>query len=107
MTKLLEPYITTFCRALGLRVVKPWEPIPAVQESGEVRLLWDVSIPTDRVLEHRRPDMTLVLKRSKKILLIEVACAYMIPSWKRERVKRGPSTMSWLLILQISMLVST
>ena len=64
------------CKVLGLKALKPWEPIPAVQENDRARLLWDASIPTDRMLEHRRPDITLVLKKSKKILLLEMACAY-------------------------------
>ena len=75
------------CRTLDLRVLKPWEPIPPVQESDEVRLLWDPSIPTDRVLEHRRPDVVLVMKKDRKIFLIEMACAFDPLLAEREKEK--------------------
>lgn len=42
--------------SLGLKVLKPWELILAVQVSDEVRLQLD---PMDRELEHRRPDVVL------------------------------------------------
>ena len=71
------------CRTLGLKVLMPWEPIPPVQDNDKAKLLWDPSIPTDRVLEHRRPDMVLTLKLRSTILLFEMACAY--DSLLRER----------------------
>lgn len=64
------------CRNLGLRMSKPWEPIPPVLENDSVVLRWDPSIPTDRVLEHRRPDMVLIQKDRKRVVLCEMACAY-------------------------------
>ena len=64
------------CRKLGLKVFKPWKSIPAVQETDRARLMWDVSLSTDRALVHRRPDITLTLKESKTTLLLEMACCY-------------------------------
>ena len=64
------------CRKLGLRAPEPWEPVPAVQENSKARMLWDVCHPTDREVEDRRPDLTLVLKEQNTVLLLEMACAY-------------------------------
>ena len=64
------------CRKLGLKVFKPWEPIPVVQENDRARLMWDVSSPTDRALVHWCPDITLTLKESKSTLLLQMACCY-------------------------------
>ena len=38
------------CRKLGLKVFKPSEPFPAVQDNDRARMMWDVSLPTDRAL---------------------------------------------------------
>jgi len=39
----------------------------------KVRILWDVSIQTDHVVEHRRPDIVFVEKDHKTALLIDIA----------------------------------
>ena len=77
------------CRTLELKVLKPWEPIPAVHESDKVRLQWDPSVPTDRVLEHRRPDVVLTLKHKTKVFLLEMACAFNPLIEEREKEKAG------------------
>ena len=82
------------CRKLGLKVFKPWEPIPVVQENDRARLMWDVSSPTDRALVHWRTDITLTLKESKTTLLLEMACCY--DSLLEEREKSNRSTKSLL-----------
>ena len=50
------------CRVMGHRLIRRWEPIPPAQENDQVRFQWDPSILTDRMLEHRRPDVVLALK---------------------------------------------
>ena len=47
---------------MRLRLIRPWEPIPLVQQNDRVRVQWDPSIPTNRMLEHRGPDVVLALK---------------------------------------------
>ena len=42
-------------------------------ENGEVRITWDITIYTDKVLKHNRPDITLVHKDRQKWTLIDVA----------------------------------
>ena len=45
-----------------------------VDDDEKGKLLWDVSIQTDKKLDHNRPDIVLVDKQSKSCLIIDVAC---------------------------------
>lgn len=58
-----------------------------MQESDRVVLQWDPSVPTDRILEHRRPDMVLIEKRRKRVILLEMACAFDSLVEEREQEK--------------------
>ena len=42
-------------------------------ENGEVRITWDMTIYTDKVLRHNRPDITLMHKDTRKWTLIDIA----------------------------------
>ena len=42
-------------------------------ENGEVRVAWDMTIYTDKVLKHNRPDITRVHKDTQKWTLIDIA----------------------------------
>ena len=44
-----------------------------VTENEEVKLLWDFSLRTDKVIEARRPDIVLVDKIKKSCIIIDVA----------------------------------
>ena len=48
------------------------EPEP-VQENERCKLLWDFTIQTDKVLEHRRPDTVVIDKEKKECILIDLA----------------------------------
>ena len=48
------------------------EPEP-VQENERCKLLWDFTIQTDKVLEHRRPDIVIIDKEKKECILIDLA----------------------------------
>ena len=39
-------------------------------ENGEVKLLWDMNIQCDNVVEARRPDVIVVSKKEKNVLLL-------------------------------------
>ena len=52
------------CRKYGIDCNDKWydhQPLPII-ENGEVRVTWDMTIYTDKVLKHNRPDITLVHK---------------------------------------------
>ena len=62
------------CRKYGIECTEKWydhQPLPIV-ETGEVRVTWDMTIYTDKVLKHR-PDITLVRKDTQKWTLIDIA----------------------------------
>ena len=47
-----------------------------VLESEYCKILWDFPIQTDKVLNHNRPDITVVDKQNKKVLLIDPSCPF-------------------------------
>ena len=62
-------------RKYGIERTDKWydhQPLP-IAENGEVRITWDMTIYTDKVLKHNRPDITLVHKDTKKWTLIDMA----------------------------------
>ena len=59
----------------GIECTEKWhdhQPLPIV-ENGEVRVTWDMTIYTHKVLKHDRPDITLVHKDTQKWTLIDIA----------------------------------
>ena len=44
-----------------------------VIEMQSVKILWDMNIQTDHVIEHRRPDIVVIDKDNKRALLIDIA----------------------------------
>jgi len=38
-----------------------------------VKILWDMNIQTNHVIEHRRPDIVVIDKDNKRALLIDIA----------------------------------
>ena len=59
----------------GIECNNKWydhQPLPSAQ-NGEVRITWDITIYTDKVLKRNRPDITLVHKDTQKWTLVDVA----------------------------------
>ena len=44
-----------------------------VIETDEVKILWDFNIHTGHVIEHRRPDIVLIKKKTKKMYIVDIA----------------------------------
>jgi len=44
-----------------------------VTETEKVKILWDVSIQTNHVIEHKRQDIVVAEKDNKTALLIDIA----------------------------------
>ena len=56
------------CKKFDLECKEKWyehEPEKVIESDTEVKILWDFSIQTDHVIEHRRPDL-VVLDKEKK-----------------------------------------
>ena len=63
------------CKKYDLEHTDKWyqhQPSPVV-ENKRYKLLWDFSIQTDRVIEHRRPDIVIVDWEEKECIVIDVA----------------------------------
>ena len=60
----------------GVKVCERWfeDEVEFFIENDIVKILWDVSIQVDRQIEHRRPDIVVLEKNTKKCLIIDVAC---------------------------------
>lgn len=58
-----------------------------VLESEDCKILWDFPIQTDKTLEHYRPDITVIEKKTKKCLLIDPACPFDTRIEKKEEEK--------------------
>jgi hypothetical protein len=63
------------CNIKGFSAGDKWYTHRAekVLEDEHTKLLWDFNVQTDRVIEHRRPDIILIDKESKVCFLIDVA----------------------------------
>ena len=58
-----------------------------VLENNEVKLLWDVSIQTERRLEHNKPEIVVLDKKLKVCLVNDVACPFDSRINKKEQEK--------------------
>ena len=63
------------CKKYGLECTERWyEHKPsAVMECEEVTLYWDLTIQTDRTVEHNRPDIVLIEKKEHRWIIIDIA----------------------------------
>ena len=67
------------------------QPQPVTQYEN-VKLLWDYSIRTDRVIPAHRPDLTLVDKTINKVSLIDVAVPWDSRAEQKEQEKKEMNT---------------
>ena len=64
-----------FCEKLRFNRARPWyehEP-ESVVENENFKILWDLTIQCDYVIEARRPDIVVVDKVKKETMIIDVA----------------------------------
>ena len=59
-----------------------------VLENKHVKVLWNVIIKTDKLLDHNRPDIIMIAKKKKVCWLIDVVCPFDTRTNKKERVYR-------------------
>ena len=63
------------CRKYGIECTDKWydhQPLE-VAENRDVRITWDMTVYTDKKLNHNRPDITLVRKDTQEWTLIDIA----------------------------------
>ena len=65
----------SLCKEYGFSCSKKWYEHRAekVLENEEVKLLWDFHVQSDHVIEHCRPDLLLVKKKSREATIIDIA----------------------------------
>ena len=53
---------------------KLYEHVPeGVVENEEVKVLWDINVQCDNVIEARRPDIIVIDKKERKVIIIGIA----------------------------------
>jgi hypothetical protein len=73
----------SICKALGIETTDTWythEPKP-VYEEGDITVLWNQAVHTDREVPANRPDIIIKSKKEKTCTLIDVA----IPTDRKRR----------------------
>ena len=53
----------------------------------EAKLLWDTNVQCDNVIEARRPDIIIVVKKEHKGLIIDIAVSADVNAGKKEKQK--------------------
>ena len=63
------------CRKHGLQHSDKWyEHTPeGVVENEAVKILWDINVQCDNVIQERRPDVTVIHKEKKEALIVDIA----------------------------------
>ena len=77
------------CKKNGLEHTENWyehTPEGAVKNE-EVKVLWDIKIQCDNVTEARRPDITLIVKKERKGIIIDIAVLADVRVGEKEREK--------------------
>ena len=72
------------CEKYGLERKEKWfEHCPeGAVENNDVKLIWDINIQCDNVIEARRPDLIILEKKTKSCIIIDVAVPG-ITYWQR------------------------
>ena len=73
------------CKKNGLEHAERWyEHVPeGAIENEEVKVLWDINIQCDNVIEARRPDIIVIYKKERMGIIIDIA----VPADARKRKK--------------------
>ena len=73
------------CEMHNLERTEKWyEHCPkGIVENDGVKLIWDINIQCDNIIEARRPDLILVEKKGKSCVIVDIA----VPGDCREREK--------------------
>ena len=77
------------CKDYNLEHAEKWyDHRPQVTvENDKVKILWDMKIQTDKVLEHSRPDIVVLEKDQRIWKIIDVACPFDTRIIEKEREK--------------------
>ena len=77
------------CKKNRLEYTEKWyEHVPeGAVENDEVKLLWDVNIQCDNLIEARKPDIVVVDKKEHKGIIIDIAVSAHVHVAEKENEK--------------------
>ena len=65
---------TLICNGYGLKPTGYRQTPSPVLENENVKILWDVCIPTADTIQARRPDIVVYLEHEKRVVIIDQSC---------------------------------
>ncbi len=77
------------CRKFSIHVSDKWynhEP-QSVVENETCKILWDLTVQTDHIIDARRPDLILIKKHDNKCIIVNFAIPYDTRIEQKEREK--------------------
>ena len=78
------------CCKYDVRSEKWYEHQPeGVVENEKCKILWDMTIQSDHVIEARRPDIVVVDKEKKKVIIVDIASPWDHRLYEKEGEKIG------------------
>ena len=67
---------------------KWYEYVPeGAVENAEVKVYWNINVQCDNVIKARRPDITLIDKKERKVIIIDIAVPANVRVGEKEREK--------------------
>ena len=87
------------CKKNGLEHTKKWyEHVPeGAVENEEVKVLWDVNVQCDNVIEARRPDIILIDKKERRRIIIDIAVPADVRVGGKRKGENGKVPRLWKL----------
>lgn len=83
-----------FCQKFRIQPVHYSQAVPARLVSDRGELLWDMTIQTMAVMDHRKPDIVVIDRLENRAIIIEVAVAWMQNIRKQIDIKTNRYTVN-------------
>ena len=71
----------------GLPTVHYSQELPHQAKSDSAELLWNVAIQTQRLMDHRKPDLVLIDSKNKQIYVVEISVASAVGIEQQHNIK--------------------
>ena len=86
---LQKKFIGIFCKKNGLEHSEKWyEHAPeGAAENEEIKVLWNINIQCDHLIEARRPDLIVIDKKEQKWMIIDIAVPADVRVEEKEKEK--------------------
>ena len=72
ITRIVHFYLCQKFGSVG-EVKLYYHKLACVVENGRVKILWDLNIQTDHIIQYRKPDIVVLYKTERKCHLIDIA----------------------------------